>query len=194
MAMRHATEHATPWWMSRAFAPVVIGLSVAFVLAGVAILGWHNLAGATPSLAGAQPSGSTLQAYVAGAVARPGVYTLPATDRIHDLVQAAGGARQGADLVRVDLAAPLFDGEEVYVPLIGEPYPDEYGGVGSGICVNINIASATALHIQLGVTTKTAAAIVAYRQAHGPFTAVDQLLLVPVGRTTYDRIKTLVCA
>jgi competence protein ComEA len=54
---------------------------------------------------------------VAGAVTRPGVVRLPATDRVVDALDAAGGALAGADLDRLNLAAPLHDGEQVLVPV-----------------------------------------------------------------------------
>lgn len=177
-----------------AFVPVAWSLSAAFIIAGLALLFLRTgfglnanvPAGGTPSVLSNQ---SHVTAYIVGAVQHPGVYTLPSGARIRDLLVAAGGPRTGTDLVRVDLAAIVFDGEEVYVPLIGEPFPDNVGG---GILVNINIASAETMHLQLGITLKTATQIVTYRQAHGPFTAVDQLLLVPISRTIYDRIKDLV--
>ncbi|SRR5579875_1120865 len=176
-----------------AFVPVVACLSAAFIMAGLALAFTQSGLGLTVPQAttsqAAQVSGATITAYIVGAVVNPGVYKLPDGSRIGDLLHAAGGPRQGADLVRVNLAALLFDGEEVYVPLIGQPYPDN---IGSGILVNINVASAETMHLQLGISLKTAEKIVAYRQAHGPFTAVDQLLLVPISRSIYDRIKDLV--
>jgi competence protein ComEA len=182
-------------WLTHPLAvPVLLGLSIAFVLAGVALgvarLGWGSaLSGHQQGTSQPVATTSTISAYIVGAVNHPGVYTLPDGARIQDLLHAAGGTREGADLVRVDLAAKVFDGEEVYVPLIGEPYPDT---INNGVKVNLNIATADDLRVQLGITTKTAQAIVTYRQQHGNFTAVDQLLLVPISRAIYDRIKLLV--
>ncbi len=172
------------------FRPVALGLSAVFVLASVVLLVWQIERTANASTAvRTSASGSQIAVYIVGAVNHPGVYHLPATARVQDLVAAAGGVLPQADLVRVNLAAPLFDGEEVYVPRVGEPYPSATGSI---IKVNINLASATTLRTQLGISSKTADAIVAYRQKHGPFTSVDQLLLVPISRTIYDRIKDLV--
>jgi competence protein ComEA len=61
----------------------------------------------------------TVTVYVAGAVTRAGVYVLPATGRANDALRAAGGAAGDADLVAVNLAEPLSDGEEVVVPVKG---------------------------------------------------------------------------
>jgi competence protein ComEA len=112
------------------------------------------------------------------------VYTLAAVARVSDLVQAAGGLTPDADLTRVDLAAHVADGQEVYVPRIGEVVPADLNGL-----VNLNVATAQELHDALGISLEIAQRIVAYRTAHGPFTAVSQLLLVPISRSTYDRIK-----
>lgn len=132
---------------------------------------------------------TSVTAYILGDVAAPGVYTLTAGARVQALVAAAGGAFSDADLARVDLAARLADGQEVYVPRVGETIPLMLGGK-----VDINVASADDLHNALGLQRATATRIVAYRTAHGPFTAVSQLLLVPISQATYDRIKALVTA
>lgn len=122
-----------------------------------------------------------------GAVLVPGVYSLPPGDHVRDLLAAAGGPLADADLTRVDLAAQLADGQAVYFPHSGEQVPIELGGK-----IDINTASATDLHDALGLSLALAQRVVAYRAAHGWFTAVSQLLLVPLSLATYDRIKDLV--
>lgn len=138
-----------------------------------------------PGAASAAASGIT--AYILGDVVAPGVYTLATGARVQALVVAAGGALDDADLTRVDLAARVADGQEIYVPRIGETIPLTLGGK-----VNINVASADDLRHALGIESATAERIVAYRVAHGPFTAISQLLLVPISRATFDRIKAVV--
>lgn len=132
-------------------------------------------------------SADHVTAYILGDVAAPGVYTLAGGARVQALVDAAGGALADADLARVDLAAPVVDGQEIYVPQVGETIPLMLGGK-----VDINTASAADLHHALGIQLATAVRIIAYRAAHGPFTAVSQLLLVPISRATYDKIEALV--
>lgn len=128
-----------------------------------------------------------IQAYALGAVQIPGVYTLTEGARVHDLIEFAGGALADADLSRVALASPLGDGMSVYVPRVGEVVPLERGGK-----IDLNAATSEQLRDALGITLTTARHIVAYRAARGGFTAVSQLLLVPISRTIYDRIKDLV--
>lgn len=130
---------------------------------------------------------ATIQAYVLGAVRTPGVYTLAQGARVHDLIAAAGGALPTADLTRVNLASPVGDGQSIYVPQAGEQVPLELGGK-----IDINLATAQQLHDALNISLTTARRIVEYRVKHGNFTAVSQLLLVPISKTIYDRIKDLV--
>jgi len=174
----------------RMFLPIVVGLCAVLLVASLGLVVLRVVrATPTAALAGAT-SGSTLTAYAAGAVRHPGVYTLSATARVRDLLAAAGGTSPDADLAQINLAAFVFDGEEVYVMRVGEVLSAITGT--PGIKVNINLASATALHAQLGLSSKSASAIVAYRLAHGLFTSVDQLLLVPISNAVYQRIKDLV--
>ncbi|HLW01184.1 MAG TPA: ComEA family DNA-binding protein [Ktedonobacterales bacterium] len=134
-----------------------------------------------------------IQAYIVGEVVHPGVYALHSGDRVDALLQAAGGPKPDADLARVNLAAVVTDGEEVFVPAVGQPLPSGLGGGGgSGPGkVNINTASAEDMHTLLPISLTTCNKIVAYREAHGPYTAITQLLNV-MSRTTYDKIKDLI--
>ena len=148
-------------------------------------------------------SGGGLHIYVTGSVRHPGVYTLPAGARVYQLLQAAGGALPQADLVSLNLAAPLSDGQEVYVLAVGEAPPTYQGGVPgpgtsgtattgqTGQIININSASIDEMRQVLHVSSATAQKIIDYRTQHGPYTSIDQLLQV-VSRSIYDKIKTSV--
>jgi competence protein ComEA len=180
-----------------AFAPLAVAASLASLLLVYAQLagpfGWPSLwnpppAGRTVQITGpGGTSNSALKAYVLGAVAQPGVYALPADARVDDLVRAAGGLLPDADVARVNLAARVADGQQVYVPRVGEVVAPSVGAL-----VNVNTATAQAMHNALGISLTIAQRIVAYRVGHGNFTAVSQLLLVPISRSTYDRIRYLV--
>lgn len=182
---------------SRAYVPACIALTVVLV-AGAGLLAAPRLDWTLPSFAssphtlvitgpGTNETPAPLQAYILGAVAQPGVYALEDGARVRDLVAAAGGLLPDADTTRVDLAASVANGQEIYVPHIGETVPLDLTGL-----VNLNTASADDLHLALGISLDIARRIVAYRATHGNFTAVSQLLLVPISRSTYDRIKYLV--
>ncbi|GAC1620056.1 MAG: hypothetical protein NVS4B7_12190 [Ktedonobacteraceae bacterium] len=143
-----------------------------------------------------------IQVYIVGAVKHPGVYTLSADARVFELLQAAGGPLPEANLVALNLAAKLTDGEEVYVMLIGEVPPTYMGGVpgpGTGTIgspttgqpVNINTASVDEMRQSLHISSTTAQTIVNYRLQHGSYTSVDQLQQV-VSKAIYDKIRNQV--
>jgi competence protein ComEA len=142
---------------------------------------------------------SEIVVYVAGAVTRPGVYTLEVAARVTDALDAAGGAVAGADLGGVNLAAPMHDGERIYVPLVGEAIPAVVAGetppdttVAAGP-VDINTATADQLDVLPGVGPTTAAAIVAHRDENGPFLTVEQLGDVRgIGPAKLDALRGLV--
>jgi competence protein ComEA len=87
-----------------------------------------------PVAAGSTPHGS-LVVYVAGEVLRPGLYSLSPGARVEGAVRAAGGATKRGDLVAINLAEPVSDGEKVVVPLRGDPataaYADTVAATGS---------------------------------------------------------------
>jgi competence protein ComEA len=131
--------------------------------------------------------GSEVVVHVAGAVASPGVQELPAGSRVVDAVDAGGGALPEADLAKINLAAPLEDGQQVYVPRLGEPAGGAAvaapgaggGGAGAGDSseiVDLNTADVSQLDALPGVGPAIAQAIVDHRESNGPFTSVDDLL------------------
>jgi competence protein ComEA len=145
---------------------------------------------------------SSITIYVSGEVVKPGVYVLLPTARVIDALQAAGGATSAADLVVVNLAAPLVDAAQVFIPRIGStprvklPRPraginlptagsvvvGSGSGSGSGSAVpgivDLNNASLSDLDSLPGVGPSTAQAIIDYRVANGPYASVDDLLNV----------------
>ena len=134
--------------------------------------------------------------HVAGAVGVPGVQRLPAGSRVIDAVDAAGGLLPDADAGRVNLAAELVDGTQVYVPAVGEVPPPQAGagtgGESSGP-IDLNIADSAALETLPGVGPATAAAILDHRERNGPFVSVDGLLEVRgIGEAKLAQIRDLV--
>jgi len=166
--------------------------------------------------AGAQGPGPgatavALVVHAAGAVSQPGVHRLPAGSRVADLLAVAGGPTAEADVDRLNLAAPLTDGERVYVPRVGEvavapavgpsgsaagsPGSGSGGGTGAapGTPIDLNRATEAELDVLPGVGPATAAAIVRHREANGPFSRVDDLLEVRgIGPAKLESLRDLV--
>jgi competence protein ComEA len=154
-----------------------------------------------------------------GAVVHPGVYRLSADGRVDDLVREAGGLAPDADADKVNLAAPLADGERIWVPRTGETEVPAVvaggagsaggaaptgaaapGGGGAGTTgatvpavVDLNTATAEQLDTLPGVGPATATAILAYRDENGPFASVDDLLEVRgIGDAKLEQLRPLV--
>ena len=142
---------------------------------------------------------AALYVHVAGAVVEPGLVQLTPGDRVADAIEAAAGATDAADLDRVNLAAAVTDGEQVYVPAEGEmpPAPPETTtGPGAGeeeassAVVDVNNAPAEELETLPGIGPARAADIIAYREQEGPFQSMEDLLQVPgIGPATLDRLR-----
>jgi competence protein ComEA len=119
--------------------------------------------------------------HVAGAVRRPGVYSLGPGARVEDAVRRAGGPRRGANVDAVNLAARVADGQQIVVPGAGAAAGAGADPAGAAPSVPISLGSATLDQLQTldGVGPATAQKIVAYRTEHGGFRSVDDLANVP---------------
>ena len=180
------------WWVVRV-PPPPPEVSIPFATTSVA----SNTIASNTDASSALPTGANITVYVSGEVVKPGVYVLMATSRVIDALQAAGGATNQADLVVVNLAAPLMDAAQVFIPRMGStprvtlprphagvnlPIAGSSGGAGgatsaTGI-VDINSATISDLDALPGVGPSTAQAIIDYRTANGPYVSVDDLLNV----------------
>jgi len=120
---------------------------------------------------------------VEGAVVSPGVQSLPTGSRLADAIAAAGGYGPDVDLPAasrgLNLATPLTDGQQVYVPRVGDagtaapraPAGGVAGG-GSGGLVDLNSATPEELDALPGIGPVTVQKIVAARQER-PFASLE---------------------
>jgi competence protein ComEA len=143
-------------------------------------------------------AGSRAVVYVAGAVAKPGLYRLPPGSRAADAVASAGGMRPAADAAGVNLAEPLRDGDEVFVPAIGETprtrsqartrrrRPARSPGA-PALALDVNAAAVDELAAVPGIGRALAARIVAMRESDGTFATLDELL--DVSGMTQSRLE-----
>lgn len=144
---------------------------------------------------------------VSGEVRVPGVYEVPAGSRLFEVLERAGGVTSEGDPEALPLAQMVGDGARVVVPKKGEEpvqgvggSVDVAGGTGYGAMggsgsgpVSLSIASAAELESLPGIGPVTAGRIIAYRDQHGPFQAVDELQSVPgIGPATMERLRALV--
>lgn len=115
---------------------------------------------------------------VEGGVARPGIHRLPEGARVADALTAAGGYAETADLAAaaqaLNLAATLVDGQQIYVPVVGDTAAGSSGGLANGL-VNLNRATQSELEALPGIGPVTAEKIIAARQEQ-PFATLDELV------------------
>jgi competence protein ComEA len=144
------------------------------------------------------PARPVLVVHVVGEVRRPGLYRLRDGSRIADAVRRAGGARHGADLAALNLAARLVDGIQVLVPSRVTAGGTPSAGAGTGAAPSVpavSLSSATVEELDElpGVGPITAQKIVDYRAEYGPFGSVDDLDAVPgIGPTRIEQLRDLV--
>ena len=125
---------------------------------------------------------------VVGAVAEPGLVTLDEGSRVADALEQAQPLPE-AELLSLNLAQLLADGQQIVVPVHGDAPAAEESSSG----LSLNTASAQDLTELPGVGEATAAAIVAHRESIGSFTSVEQLLDVKgIGPAKFEAIKDLV--
>lgn len=187
------------WWVVRV-PPAPVESAISFTATSLA-------GGVSASLQSDLAVSLNIVVHVAGQVNKPGVYTLSNNARMIDAVLAAGGATARADLEVINLATPLVDSSQIYVPAKGaaerpvfvRPQPGMNGvqstqsSPNSGGVVNINRASATELDALPGVGPSTAQAIVDYRTTNGPFGSPEDLLNVKgIGPAKFEAMRQLV--
>ena len=171
---------------------------------------------ATPSPPSPAPP-AELVVSVVGLVHRPGLVRLPPQARVADAIDKAGGAKQNADLLSLNLAQPLRDGDQVLVGFTDPaggfqmrsavvavdgagnppaaagtavPGPAPSGTADGSGRVNLNTATEAELDTLPGVGPVTAAAIIAWRKTNGSFTSVDQLAEVDgIGPARLEKLK-----
>lgn len=164
---------------------------------------------------GAAPAGGPVVVSVVGLVHKPGLVTLDEGARIADALAAAGGPLDGADVIGLNMARRVADGEQIVVGIgapAGEPAamgssvspgtattarpgvpPTTGGDAASPGPVNLNTATVEELDTLPGIGPVTAAAIVAWRDANGQFSSVDQLGDVDgIGPARLEKLRNLV--
>lgn len=150
--------------------------------------------------------------YVCGAVCVPGVYALEQGSRIYEALALAGGLTGEASVSAVNQAETVRDGQMIYIPTeeevqkgivlsaetaSGGSWTDS-SALGSGADssmdsdsrLNLNTATASELMTLPGIGQTKADSILAYREKHGEFSSVEEIMNVDgIKEGVYNRIK-----
>jgi competence protein ComEA len=138
-----------------------------------------------------RPPVSKLVISVVGKVRTPGLVTIPAGSRVADALAAAGGAVPGADLLGLNLARRVADGEQlaVGVPVpVGQPA--QFDSAAPAVRLDLNAASPDQLDTLPGIGQVMAKRIVEWRTRHGRFSTVEQLRDVDgIGESKFAKLR-----
>lgn len=140
---------------------------------------------------------------VAGAVVRPKICHMPKDTRVYQIVEEAGGFLADADPSNLNLAAPVNDGDKVYVPRIGEiSDPEkaiesvvngkvyEVSGNENDSIININRATREELQQIPGIGPSTADKIVTWRKENGNFSKPEDIKKINgIGDKTFEKMR-----
>lgn len=176
---------------------VLVGLGCAVLVSALGDHGSAAVVARPTAAASAGPSAGTssggqIFVHILGAVKQPGLYQLREGDRAVDAVAAAGGFAVAADQAQLNLARFLVDGEQIYVPAVGE-MPATAPRTTAGGKVNINTADEPTLETLPRVGPAMAQRIIDWRTANGNFTTIDDLKSVTgIGDKTFEGLKDLV--
>ena len=121
-----------------------------------------------------EPEAVLIQVYVCGAVASPGVYTLPEGSRVYEAVE---------------MAEEVQNGETVEQSSAGEDLSG-VSGASDGGKVNINTADEAGLMTIPGIGESRAKAIIAYREENGKFESIEDIMKIDgIKEKMFDKIK-----
>jgi competence protein ComEA len=162
--------------------------------------------GAAMASSSPSPTPAIVVVYVTGWVRHPGVFEFTQGERVIDAIKRAGGPRMGADLTAINLAALLTDAMQIVVGKRGQlggagaPSGGSIGAGGTGgiggtgdALVNINTATLDQLDSLLGIGPALAQRIITYRDQHGPFRSIQDLLNVSgIGDKKFAELRSRV--
>lgn len=146
--------------------------------------------------------------HIIGAVQNPGIVRIKEGSRIVDVIEAAGGITEDADISKINLAYIVEDGQKIFVPSITDEITEETEYVtsesgdniivddneGDNVMVNINKATQTELETLPGIGPAMALRIIEHREENGDFENIEEIKNVKgIGDAKFENIKNNIC-
>ena len=161
------------WWL------LILGLLVVALVTGGVVLAYKHSSGPKPVEIEirSSPSASPVDIYLSGALANEGIYAFSLDTTLEAILERAGGVTDAEEPIGLKLYVLHVD-EDPFAPIDGENR------------VNINTASTAELETLSGIGRVKAQAIVDYRNEHGLFRTIHELVNVPgIGPQTLEDIR-----
>ena len=146
--------------------------------------------------------------HIIGAVKNPGIVKIKEGSRIVDVIEAAGGITEDADVSKINLAYIVEDGQKIFIPSITDEITEETEYVtsesgdniivddnkGENVMVNINKATQTELETLPGIGPAMALRIIEHREENGNFENIEEIKNVKgIGDSKFENIKNNIC-
>lgn len=144
---------------------------------------------------------------IKGMVVNPGVYEVPSSYRVNDVIETAGGLVDGADTSKINLAKVVSDemaiiiysNEEILEKYKNEVCVCDCPDISNDACIsdseeddviNINTADIDELMNIKGIGRSKAKAIIEYREKNGNFNSTSDIKNVDgIGDSLFEKIK-----
>lgn len=143
-----------------------------------------------PKISDTKEQKRTIIIDVKGAVSKEGVYEMKEGDRVKDAVQKAGGFLSEVDMKKVNLAQIVQDQMLLYIPSKNESEQGVLTSSKEDGKIRINTAAKEQLEKITGIGSRKAESILKYREEHGPFQKIEDLLEIDgIGAKSLEKIK-----
>lgn len=147
-----------------------------------------------------------IKVYITGNINKSGVYEIEKERRIADVIEMAGGIKEGADLTTINLAKKVEDEMKIYIPSkdeeknnLSKNQNNDYVTIGEisktspNIKININLATKEELQKLNGIGEGIAKKIIEYRNKNGKFKTIEEIKNVSgIGDSKYNKIKEFI--
>ena len=145
--------------------------------------------------------------HITGEVNSPGIIEIDEGARLVDVIEAAGGFTENADINKINLAYLVKDGQKINIPNVNSVDTNSYitENMGENIIieditssstnlVNINTATQTELETLTGIGPSTALKIIKYREENGKEKTIEEIKNVAgIGDSKFEAIKDEIC-